>query len=144
MRLFFGACLQLRACVYADAYCSPLADRVRHSVGQEYEDVLVMTLRTRQLVFESEATLRAKGLSKTPDVRLLLPIGVKDAAKGQRLHVVHWIDSKAMFGDRYTHDTENASQVRSGDDVVVEVVLVLLVHLLCSRWLSCGCSYRGT
>ncbi|CAI5733923.1 unnamed protein product [Hyaloperonospora brassicae] len=103
---------ELRECVEADAYCSPLADRVRHSVGQEYEDVLLMTLRTRQLVFESEATLRAKGLSKTPDVRLLLPIGVKDAADGERLHVVHWIDSKAMFGDRYTHDTENASQLQ--------------------------------
>lgn len=55
--------------------------------------------------------LRAKGLSKTPDVRLLVPIGVYD--QQHVLHVVNWIDSKAMFGDRHTHESENASQVRA-------------------------------
>ena len=103
--------VQIRECIDEDEYCSPLADRVRHSIGQEYEDLLLMTLRNRQLVFESEEMLREKGLSKTPDVRLLLPIGVRDPKNGQQLHVVNWIDSKAMFGDRYTHETENASQV---------------------------------
>lgn len=50
-------------------------------------------------------------MSKTPDVRLLLPIGVLDPATG-RLRVVNWIDSKAMFGDRHTHETENAGQLQ--------------------------------
>jgi hypothetical protein len=54
---------------------------------------------------------REKGLSKTPDVRLLLPIGVPDPESGE-LRVVNWIDSKAMFGDRHTHETENASQLQ--------------------------------
>lgn len=80
-------------------------------MGAEYEYLLLETLRNRQLVYESEDTLREKGLSKTPDVRLLLPIGVKNPKTGQ-LQVVNWIDSKAMFGDRHAHETENASQVR--------------------------------
>ncbi|KAL4109605.1 hypothetical protein PRIC1_001304 [Phytophthora ramorum] len=102
---------EIRECVTEDAYCSPLADRIRHNMGLEYEYLLLETLRNRQLVFESEDMLREKGLSKTPDVRLLLPIGVKDPTNGQ-LHVVNWIDSKAMFGDRHTHETENASQLQ--------------------------------
>ncbi|KAL3672236.1 hypothetical protein V7S43_002897 [Phytophthora oleae] len=102
---------ELRECIDDDVIGSPLADRIRHNMGVEYEYLLLETLRNRQLVFESEDMLREKGLSKTPDVRLLLPIGVKDPKSGQ-LHVVNWIDSKAMFGDRDTHETENASQVR--------------------------------
>ncbi|RLN89620.1 hypothetical protein BBJ28_00014457 [Nothophytophthora sp. Chile5] len=103
---------EIRACIAEDAYCSPLADRIRHNMGVEYEYLLLETLRNRRLVFESEDMLREKGLSKTPDVRLLLPIGVPDPKNGGQLHVVHWIDSKAMFGDRHTHETENASQLQ--------------------------------
>ncbi|KAK1932063.1 Uncharacterized protein P3T76_012563 [Phytophthora citrophthora] len=102
---------ELRECIDDDVIGSPLADRIRHNMGVEYEYLLLETLRNRQLVFESEDMLREKGLSKTPDVRLLLPIGVKDPNSGQ-IHVVNWIDSKAMFGDRDTHETENASQLQ--------------------------------
>lgn len=100
---------QVRECIDRDVYCSPFADRIRHNMGVEYEYLLVETLRNRRLVFESEDVLREKGLSKTPDVRLLLPFGVRDS-RGE-LRVVNWIDSKAMFGDRHTHETENAGQV---------------------------------
>ncbi|KAG7380332.1 hypothetical protein PHYPSEUDO_007304 [Phytophthora pseudosyringae] len=102
---------EIRECIDDDVIGSPLADRIRHNMGVEYEYLLLESLRNRQLVFESEDMLREKGLSKTPDVRLLLPIGVKDPKSGQ-LHVVNWIDSKAMFGDRHTHETENASQLQ--------------------------------
>ncbi|TMW63689.1 hypothetical protein Poli38472_002630 [Pythium oligandrum] len=101
---------EIGECIYADPYCSPLADRIRHNVGLEYEYILTAKLQSRGMVFESEDVLREKGLSKTPDVRLVLPIGVRD--KEGELHVVHWIDSKAMFGDRHTHETENASQLQ--------------------------------
>ncbi|KAG6965104.1 hypothetical protein JG688_00007370 [Phytophthora aleatoria] len=102
---------EIHECIDQDEIGSPLADRIRHNMGVEYEYLLLETLRNRQLVFESEDMLREKGLSKTPDVRLLLPIGVKDPKSGQ-LQVVNWIDSKAMFGDRHTHETENASQLQ--------------------------------
>ncbi|ETL82470.1 hypothetical protein L917_17359 [Phytophthora nicotianae] len=102
---------EIRECISKDEIGSPLADRIRHNMGVEYEYLLLETLRNRQLVFESEDMLREKGLSKTPDVRLLLPIGVKSSKTG-KLRVVNWIDSKAMFGDRHTHETENASQLQ--------------------------------
>ncbi|DBA00498.1 TPA: hypothetical protein N0F65_002741, partial [Lagenidium giganteum] len=102
--------VEVKECIETDAACSPLADRVRHNMGVEYEYVLLEKLRNRGLVFESEDVLREKGLAKTPDVRLLLPIGVYD--QDGTMHVVHWIDSKAMFGDRHVHDTENAGQLQ--------------------------------
>lgn len=106
------ATLQVKECIDCDLHCSPLADRIRHNMGVEYEYVLLETLRNRRLVFESEDVLREKGLAKTPDVRLLLPLGVRDPRSGE-LRVVNWIDSKAMFGDRHTHESENAGQVCS-------------------------------
>ncbi|KAF1332590.1 Zinc finger, c2h2, partial [Globisporangium splendens] len=102
--------LEVRECIDRDKYCSPLADRIRHNMGVEYEYLLLEKLRSRKLVYESEDVLREKGLSKTPDVRLLLPIGVRDSHGV--LRVVNWIDSKAMFGDRHTHETENAGQLQ--------------------------------
>ncbi|TYZ61204.1 hypothetical protein PybrP1_005957 [[Pythium] brassicae (nom. inval.)] len=102
---------EVKECIDRDALCSPLADRIRHNLGVEYEYVLLETLRNRRLVFESEDVLREKGLAKTPDVRLLLPVGVRDPRTGE-LRVVHWIDSKAMFGDRHTHESENAGQLQ--------------------------------
>jgi hypothetical protein len=130
----------VKECIDQDVHCSPLADRIRHNMGLEYEYLLLESLRNRQLVFESEDMLREKGLSKTPDVRMLLPIGVKDPKSGQT-HVVNWIDSKAMFGDRHTHETENASQVgecfcglESGDagaDVVAALGCIAAAARVC-------------
>ncbi|KAI9922595.1 hypothetical protein PsorP6_001854 [Peronosclerospora sorghi] len=102
---------EVQICIDEDVHCSPFADRIRHNMGVEYEYLLLETLRNRHLAFENEEMLREKGLSKTPDVRLLLPIGVTNPTSGQ-LHVVNWIDSKAMFGDRETHETENMSQLQ--------------------------------
>lgn len=48
----------MKECIEEDAYCSPLADRVRHNVGVEFEYRLLETLRNRRLVFESEDVLR--------------------------------------------------------------------------------------
>lgn len=108
-REFTQLLCEVRECIDRDVYCSPFADRIRHTMGVEYEYLLLETLRNRQLVYESEDVLRERGLSKTPDVRLLLPFGVRD--QHGDLRVVNWIDSKAMFGDRHTHETENAGQV---------------------------------
>lgn len=57
--------VQVAECIESDAYCSPLADRVRHNVGLEYEFILIEKLRNRQLVFESEDVLRYVGAGFT-------------------------------------------------------------------------------
>ena len=43
--------------------------------------------------------------------RLVVPIGVRRPSGELRL--VHWIDSKAMFGDPHTHLRENLPQLQS-------------------------------
>ena len=98
-------------CVEQDKDCSPFIDRIRESVGKEYEYVLQEQLRNRGIPFESEEDLQLKGVSKTPDVRLLVPIGVHSPETGQ-WHVINWIDSKAMFGDKETHEQDNLQQAQ--------------------------------
>lgn len=48
---------------------------------------------------------RRAGQARTPDALLSIPIGVEDEAGTP--HVVHWIDSKAMFADLATHEDNN-------------------------------------
>ncbi|KAG5185528.1 hypothetical protein JKP88DRAFT_207807 [Tribonema minus] len=50
----------------------------------------------RGVPFQAESAMRERGMAKTPDVMLLVPIAVRDGAGGW--HIVTWIDSKAMFG----------------------------------------------
>lgn len=47
--------------------------------------------------------MREAGFSKTPDAKLLVPIGVRG-------RVVTWIDSKASFGDNYMHRQQAGEQ----------------------------------
>ncbi|KAI4905475.1 hypothetical protein NFI96_028108, partial [Prochilodus magdalenae] len=68
------------------------------AIGQEHEEILREKLRERNLSFLDENHLRAKGYDKTPDIILEVPIAVEG-------HIVHWIESKASFGDEQSHRT---------------------------------------
>lgn len=85
-------------CTINDCCYGPLVDCIKHAIGQEHEVLLRDKLSERNLSFLDENQLRAKGYDKTPDIILEVPIAVEG-------HVVHWIESKASFGDDHSHRT---------------------------------------
>ncbi|ROL46591.1 hypothetical protein DPX16_3688, partial [Anabarilius grahami] len=118
----------IEQCTVNDCCYGPLVDCIKHAIGLEHEDILRDELRERNLSFlavrkdsvvkcwssdpspgvwargsrrpdkwiGNENQLRAKGYDKTPDIILEVPIAVDG-------HIVHWIESKASFGDDHSH-----------------------------------------
>ncbi len=71
--------------------------------NHRYEMLLREHLQSLGIVYQSEDDLRAAGFSKTPDVKLVAPIGVCG-------RMVNWIDSKASFGDEHSHKMQASDQ----------------------------------
>ncbi|ETE72946.1 hypothetical protein L345_01218, partial [Ophiophagus hannah] len=86
-------CLQ---CIANDYCYGPLVDCIKHAIGYEHEVLLQEMLLKRNISFLAEDQLRAKGYDKTPDFILEVPIAVEG-------HIIHWIESKASFGDECSH-----------------------------------------
>jgi hypothetical protein len=117
--------VQFIECIDADDMCSPAVDKLKANAGIDKEEVLFSALDKRGIPYLTENDLRLGpcsvftaangcnieyhietrcrklGFSKTPDVRLEVPIGVK--AWDGTSRIVHWIDSKATFGDPLSH-----------------------------------------
>lgn len=106
---------EVAACVEADAYCSPLVDRVKAWAGEEHEWRLQAALARggrgvpRAALFtEEELRARAPPPRRTPDVLLRWPAVVACAHGAPAL--VTWLDSKAAFGEEHAV-AEAAAQV---------------------------------
>eukprot|EP00050_Salpingoeca_kvevrii_P020791 m.102750 g.102750 ORF g.102750 m.102750 type:complete len:306 (-) comp9025_c0_seq1:142-1059(-) len=89
---------EVHACNLKDDSCGPLAERVRHSIGLEYEFILYEMLANRGFRFTPENVLRSANCTSTPDI----VFDVKVELNG---HQVYWIDSKASFGDESMSDS---------------------------------------
>ncbi|XP_075049363.1 CDAN1-interacting nuclease 1 isoform X2 [Mixophyes fleayi] len=87
---------QVHQCIINDCCNGPLVDCIKHSIGYEHEVLLREKLLERNLAFLDEEQLRIKGYDKTPDFILEVPVAVDG-------HVIHWIESKASFGDESSH-----------------------------------------
>ena len=95
-------------CIEVDGHYSPKHDAARHAVGLEYEKRLEDILTNHDIPFEREDDLRRRGFPKTPDVLLSVPLGYVDQGD---VHVVNWIDSKAMFGLPATYHNDHRQQL---------------------------------
>ncbi|XP_064089356.1 CDAN1-interacting nuclease 1-like [Macrobrachium nipponense] len=93
-------------CLLQDDAYGPFADSIKHSVGHEYEFLLIHELKKLNISFQNEDELRLKGYDKTPDVKLNIPIAVDG-------YVINWIESKASFGDEESHRTYLKDQLWS-------------------------------
>eukprot|EP00250_Pteridium_aquilinum_P005612 c15684_g1_i1 orf=41-973(+) len=89
----------LYKCMDHDNATSPYIELIRRVTGIEYEAHLCRQLQELGIPFQTENDLRAAGFSKTPDVKLEVPIAVKG-------RIVNWIDSKASFGDECSHKNQ--------------------------------------
>ena len=89
-----------------DFGASPATERSRREAGLEYEKILEDALTDIGAQFETETDLRAEGASRTPDVRLKVPISVLG-------RTIHWIDSKASFCDPQVHEESGSKQFRA-------------------------------
>ncbi|XP_056401989.1 CDAN1-interacting nuclease 1 isoform X5 [Hyla sarda] len=87
---------QINQCIVNDCCNGPLVDCIKHSIGYEHEVLLREKLLEKNLAFLDEDQLRLKGYDKTPDFILEVPVAVEG-------HVIHWIESKASFGDECSH-----------------------------------------
>ncbi|XP_015413095.1 PREDICTED: uncharacterized protein C15orf41 homolog isoform X1 [Myotis davidii] len=87
---------QVYQCIVNDCCYGPLVDCIKHAIGHEHEILLRDLLLEKNLSFLDEDQLRAKGYDKTPDFILQVPVAVEG-------HIIHWIESKASFGDECSH-----------------------------------------
>ncbi|XP_027278054.1 protein C15orf41 homolog isoform X5 [Cricetulus griseus] len=87
---------QVYQCIVNDCCYGPLVDCIKHAIGYEHEVLLRDLLLKKNLSFLDEDQLRAKGYDKTPDFILQVPVAVEG-------HIIHWIESKASFGDECSH-----------------------------------------
>ncbi|XP_067152754.1 CDAN1-interacting nuclease 1 isoform X2 [Apteryx mantelli] len=87
---------QVYQCTVNDCCYGPLVDCIKHAIGHEHEVLLREMLLEKNLSFIAEDQLRAKGYDKTPDFILEVPVAVEG-------HIIHWIESKASFGDESSH-----------------------------------------
>jgi hypothetical protein len=95
---------QVDDCVRHDYTNSPMVEKLKHSVGSEYEYLLQRQLRNMRVPFLTEDDLMARGYPKTPDFKFEVPLLLDGR------HAVNWIESKATFGDPDTMQTSLAGQ----------------------------------
>uniref|UniRef100_A0A8C3N601 CDAN1-interacting nuclease 1 n=3 Tax=Thraupidae TaxID=400783 RepID=A0A8C3N601_GEOPR len=94
---------QVYQCTVNDCCYGPLVDCIKHAIGHEHEVLLREMLLEKNLSFIAEDQLRAKGYDKTPDFILEVPVAVEG-------HIIHWIESKASFGDESSHQAHLQDQ----------------------------------
>jgi CDAN1-interacting nuclease 1 len=95
----------IEECVDCDHTYGPLSDASRRAAGLAHEAQLYSLLDAADIAYWKEEELRAKGFTKTPDAKLIVPVSVRG-------RIVNWIDSKATFADARLHRHHLEEQYR--------------------------------
>lgn len=98
--------LNVNKCIFNDKFDGPLVDICRRCIGEEFEVKLKEMATNAGMVFYDENYLRRIGYDKTPDLKLAIPFMYQNK-------VIHWIESKALFGDYESHQKYIKSQLSS-------------------------------
>ncbi|CAG9466525.1 unnamed protein product [Pedinophyceae sp. YPF-701] len=102
----------IRAWSVTDRCTAPRAELCHTIQGKEHEAILNAHLRALGVPFQSERESRERNEPCTPDALLLVPIMITAPGAGAGSdRLVHWIDSKAMFGDKTAYK-DNAAQFK--------------------------------
>jgi hypothetical protein len=104
--------LEIEEALRTDFEHSPKMDQVKNDLGRAYEEKIRLWLQSNGISFYEEKEERAKGVPKTPDFRLVLPIAINLEADSNDMHVITWMESKAMFGDPKTDANYHKEQYR--------------------------------
>uniref|UniRef100_A0A1B0GMH3 CDAN1-interacting nuclease 1 n=1 Tax=Phlebotomus papatasi TaxID=29031 RepID=A0A1B0GMH3_PHLPP len=83
-------------CIELDILEGPVPDAYRDKIGVFFENMLYSILSSAGISFDTQVDLQKKGYRKTPDARLLS----RCFYRGRR---IHWIESKAFFGNTFNH-----------------------------------------
>jgi len=74
-----------------------IAESIKQSIGEEHEQKIKDKLKELNIPFSDEHVFRSRGYDKTPDVKLEVPVAINGK-------IINWIESKALFGDRESHE----------------------------------------
>ncbi|KAL1461045.1 hypothetical protein WDU94_012977 [Cyamophila willieti] len=88
--------MEISMCNAMDDQYGPVIELYRRSLGLAHEAKVMSHLTECGIVFQSEKLSMALGFDKTPDVLVYPPVWVGDRP-------VHWIESKALFGNPENH-----------------------------------------
>ena len=105
---------EIEEALRADFEHSPTMDQIKNDLGRAYEEKIRLWLQSNGISFYEEREERAKGVPKTPDFRLVLPIAINlnTVPNDECMHVITWIESKAMFGDPKADASYHKEQYR--------------------------------
>uniref|UniRef100_A0A8D8WMG7 CDAN1-interacting nuclease 1 n=1 Tax=Cacopsylla melanoneura TaxID=428564 RepID=A0A8D8WMG7_9HEMI len=95
--------MEISMCNAVDDQYGPVIELYRRSLGLAHEAKVMSHLTECGIVFQSEKLCMTLNFDKTPDVLLDPPLWLSDRP-------VHWIESKALFGNPENHATYRENQ----------------------------------
>jgi hypothetical protein len=108
---------EVKKALEIDYFFSPHAHEMQSKKGEMGEAVIRKWLDDREILYCTEAEIRAQGDGKTPDFVLENPICIDKL-------MISWIESKALFGDDFEHEHYAKKQFKEYVEIFGEGMVV--------------------